>query len=77
MKRSLESQKDGIMVVLGEIFEPVAWDFVKMLKEGATEVRESLEKDKSNISLVFLDFGNLQNHLSNYLLTLFIIQDKF
>lgn len=56
MKRSLESQKDGIMVVLGEIFEPVAWDFVKILKEGATEVRESLEKDKSNISLAISGF---------------------
>lgn len=51
MKRSLESQKDGIMVVLGEIFEPVAWDFVKILRDGAAEVRESLEEDKSNISL--------------------------
>lgn len=51
MKRSLESQKDGIMMVLGEIFEPVAWDFVKILKNGAKEVRESLEEDKSDISL--------------------------
>lgn len=51
MKRSLESQKDGIMVVLGEIFEPVAWDFVKILRDGASEIRESLEDNKSNFSL--------------------------
>lgn len=51
MKRSLESQNDGIMVVLGEIFEPVAWDFVKILRDGASEIRESLEDNKSNFSL--------------------------
>ena len=51
MKRSLESQKDGIMVVLGEIFEPVAWDFVKILRDGAAEVRETLEEEKSGLSL--------------------------
>ena len=52
MTRSLKSEKDAIKTTLGEAFEPVAWEFVKILKDGTKDIRESLEKEetKSNIT---------------------------
>lgn len=52
MIRSLDSEKDAIKTTLGEAFEPVAWEFVKILRDGTKDIRESLEKEetKSNIT---------------------------
>ena len=50
MKRAFESEKDGLKVVIGEIFEPVAYDFIKILKDGLSDVREDLEGNKDEIS---------------------------
>lgn len=50
MKRSFESEKDGLKLVLGEIFEPVAWDFVKILRDGTKDIRTGLEEEKSTAS---------------------------
>lgn len=52
MKRSFESEKDGLRLVLGEIFEPVAYDFVKILRDGTKGIRESLEVEKNSTSKV-------------------------
>lgn len=48
LKRGLESEKDALRQVLGETFEPVAWDFVNILKEGTKSIREDLENDKTD-----------------------------
>lgn len=50
MKRAFESEKDSLKVVIGEIFEPVAYDFIKILKDGLSDVREDLEGNKDEIS---------------------------
>lgn len=50
MKRSFESEKDGLRLVLGEIFEPVAYDFVKILRDGTKDIRTGLEEEKSTAS---------------------------
>lgn len=50
MKRSFESEKDGLKLVLGEIFEPVAYDFVKILRDGTKDIRTGLEEEKSTAS---------------------------
>lgn len=52
MTRSLKSEKDAIKTTLGEAFEPVAWEFVKILRDGTKDIRESLEKEetKSNVT---------------------------
>lgn len=45
MKRAFESEKDSLKVVVGEIFEPVAYDFVKILAKGISDLRKNLEED--------------------------------
>lgn len=48
LKRGLESEKDALRRILGDTFEPVAWDFVNILKEGTKSIREDLEDEKTD-----------------------------
>ena len=48
MIRSLDSEKDAIKTILGEAFEPVAWEFVRILRDGTKGIREEIENDKDN-----------------------------
>lgn len=48
MTRSLDSEKDAIKTTLGEAFEPVAWKFVKILRDGTREIRKEIEDDEDN-----------------------------
>lgn len=56
MIRSLDSEKDAIKTTLGEAFEPVAWKFVKILRDGTREIRKEIEDDdnKGTITKTFL-----------------------
>lgn len=49
MTRSLDSEKDAIKTTLGEAFEPVAWKFVKILRDGTRKIREEIEDDEEGI----------------------------
>lgn len=49
MTRSLDSEKDAIKTTLGEAFEPVAWKFVKILRDGTREIRKEIEDDEEGI----------------------------
>lgn len=49
MTRSLDSEKDAIKTTLGEAFEPVAWKFVKILRDGTREIRKEIEGDEEGI----------------------------
>lgn len=48
MFRAFEIEKAGLKTVVGEIFDPVAYDFVKIISEGIGELRKSLEYDLEN-----------------------------
>lgn len=48
LKKGLESEKDALRRILGDTFEPVAWDFVNILKEGTKSIREDLEDEKTD-----------------------------
>lgn len=48
LKRGLESEKVALRQVLGETFEPVAWDFVNILKKGTKEIRKELEDEETD-----------------------------
>lgn len=48
LKRGLESERDALKRILGDTFEPVAWDFINILKEGTKSIREDLENEKTD-----------------------------
>lgn len=64
MIRSLDSEKDAIKTILGEAFEPVAYEFTRILRDGTKDIRKELEGEKSEISKIAMgawgyakDFG--------------------
>lgn len=57
MIRSLDSQKDAIKTKLGEAFEPVAWEFVKILKDGAKDFNEVLENSEGLNNIIKVGMG--------------------
>lgn len=57
MIRSLDSQKDVIKTKLGEAFEPVAWEFVKILKDGAKDFNEVLENSEGLNNIIKVGMG--------------------
>lgn len=59
MTRSLDSEKDAIKTTLGEAFEPVAWKFVKILRDGTREIREELENEETKGTLSKVTLGAL------------------
>lgn len=49
MFRAFESEKDNLQLILGEIFDPVAYDFVDILTTGLKNIRAELESDSNNL----------------------------
>ena len=45
MFRAFESEKDNLRLILGEVFDPVAYDVVKIISDGISEIRKNLEED--------------------------------
>lgn len=57
MIRSLDSQKDSIKLKLGEAFEPVAYEFVKTLRDGAKDFNEVLENSEGLKNIIRVGMG--------------------
>lgn len=57
MIRSLDSQKDSIKLKLGEAFEPVAYEFVKTLRDGAKDFNEVLENSEGLNNIIRVGMG--------------------
>lgn len=57
MIRSLDSQKDSIKLTLGDAFEPVAYEFVKTLRDGAKEFNEVLENSEGLNNIIRVGMG--------------------
>lgn len=57
MIRSLDSQKDSIKLTLGDAFEPVAYEFVKTLRDGAKEFNEVLENSEGLNNIIKVGMG--------------------
>lgn len=57
MIRSLDSQKDTIKTKLGEAFEPVAYEFVKTLRDGAKDFNEVLENSEGLKNIIRVGMG--------------------
>lgn len=57
MIRSLDSQKDSIKLTLGDAFEPVAYEFVKKLRDGAKEFNEVLENSEGLNNIIKVGMG--------------------
>ena len=49
MFRAFESEKDNLQLILGEIFDPVAYDFIDILTTGLKNIRTELESDSNNL----------------------------
>ncbi len=45
MFRAFESEKDNLRLILGEVFDPVAYDVVKIISDGISKIRKDLEED--------------------------------
>lgn len=57
MLRSLDSQKDAIKLTLGEAFEPVAYEFVRILRDGAKDFNEVLENSEGLNNIIRVAMG--------------------
>lgn len=57
MIRSLDSQKDAIKLTLGEAFEPVAYEFVRILRDGAKDFNEILENSEGLNNIIRVAMG--------------------
>lgn len=57
MIRSLDSQKDVIKLTLGEAFEPVAYEFVRILRDGAKDFNEFLENSEGLNNIIKVAMG--------------------
>lgn len=57
MLRSLDSQKDAIKLTLGEAFEPVAYEFVRILRDGAKDFNEVLENSEGLNNIIKVAMG--------------------
>lgn|GEM_PF-3478093 len=57
MIRSLDSQKDSIKLTLGQAFEPVAWEFVKVLRDGAKDFNDFLENSEGLKNIIRVATG--------------------
>lgn len=57
MIRSLDSQKDAIKLTLGEAFEPVAYEFVRILRDGAKDFNEVLENSEGLNNIIRVAMG--------------------
>lgn len=57
MIRSLDSQKDSIKLTLGQAFEPVAYEFVKTLRDGAKDFNEVLENSEGLNNIIRVGMG--------------------
>lgn len=66
LKRGLESEKDAIKRALGDAFEPVAWKFVDILKEGTKDIRESLEKEETKGTITKIGLGAFEMAIDDF-----------
>lgn len=59
MVRSLESEKDAIKTILGEAFEPVAYEFTRILRDETRDIRKELEKEETQSAITKFWLGAL------------------
>lgn len=59
MIRSLDSEKDAIKTILGEAFEPVAYEFTRILRDETRNIRKELEKEENKSALAKFGLGLL------------------
>lgn len=59
MVRSLESEKDAIKTILGEAFEPVAYEFTRILRDETRDIRKELEKEETQSAITKFGLGAL------------------
>lgn len=59
MIRSLDSEKDAIKTILGEAFEPVAYEFTRILRNETRDIRKELEKEETQSAITKFGLGVL------------------
>ncbi|EHO79791.2 phage tail tape measure protein [Fusobacterium ulcerans] len=66
LTRSLKSEEDAIKRTLGDAFEPVAWKFVEILRDGTKGIREGLEKEETKSTITKIGLGAFEMAIDDF-----------
>ncbi|WP_303189497.1 phage tail tape measure protein [Fusobacterium ulcerans] len=66
LTRSLKSEEDAIKRTLGDAFEPVAWKFIEILRDGTKDIRESLEEEETKSTITKIGLGAFEMAIDDF-----------
>lgn len=66
LTRSLKSEEDAIKRTLGDAFEPVAWKFIEILRDGTKDIRKSLEEEETKSTITKIGLGAFEMAIDDF-----------